>query len=68
MPVQIHVNGRTQECPDETTVDALLRELELDPATVVVELNTQILKKQDFASTLLADGDHLEVLRFVGGG
>jgi sulfur carrier protein len=36
--------------------------------TVVIELNYEILPKENFAITLLKDGDNLEVLRFVGGG
>ncbi len=62
------INGKETPLADGTTVSALLAELNLLPEAVVAELNTEVLKRDLFGSTTLADGDHLEVLSFVGGG
>jgi len=62
------INGRDTTWPTPTTILDLLRNKELDPATVVVEKNGVIIPGEDFGGTQLADGDHLEILRFVGGG
>ncbi len=35
---------------------------------VAVERNGKIVPKADYKDTIIADGDELEVVRFVGGG
>lgn len=62
------VNGKEMDVASGTTVAELLAEKGIKPETVVVERNGDILPGAEFASATLADGDHLEVLRFVGGG
>ena len=62
------LNGKEYETDQEATIADLLAQRGINPATVVVERNGEIVPGSDFASTALNDGDHLEVLRFVGGG
>lgn len=66
--MKITVNGKEMEVADGTTVLGLLELKEIGTGTVVVELNRSILPAEAFADTALNEGDHLEVLRFVGGG
>lgn len=62
------VNGKEMEIAPEQTVLGLLVAMGVSPDTVVVECNGGIVPSAAFAETGLRDGDHLEVLRFVGGG
>ena len=62
------INGNEIEAAPGMTIADLLAEREIKPETVVVERNGDIVPGADFASITLDDGDHLEVLRFVGGG
>ena len=39
-----------------------------DPARVAVERNGNIVPKAQYSATTLADGDVVEIVRFVGGG
>ena len=64
----VTVNGARRELPADATVLSLLESLALDPAHVVVERNGEILRREDFSATPLAEEDALEVIRFVGGG
>ena len=64
----VTVNGARRELPAGATVLSLLESLALDPAHVVVERNGEILRREDFSATPLAEDDALEVIRFVGGG
>lgn len=50
------------------TVAELLRELGLDFRQVAVERNREIVPRARHGETVLADGDQLEVVTFVGGG
>lgn len=62
------LNGKETKLDEGLTVLALLESKGLVPDTVVVELNKEIIPADTFSTTTLNDGDHLEVLRFVGGG
>jgi thiamine biosynthesis protein ThiS len=66
--LEILVNGEPRRVPGPATVADLLRHLSLDPRTVVVELNRQIVRRPRLQDTALADGDAVELVHFVGGG
>jgi sulfur carrier protein len=46
----------------------LLRAKEIEPQMVSVELNSTIVDREAYATTLLKEGDMLELLFFMGGG
>lgn len=64
----ITVNGEPRRVPGPATVADLLRHLQLDPRTVVVELNRHIVRRPQLAETTLSEGDAVELVHFVGGG
>ena len=66
--VRIEVNGEARDVDTGTTVAALLRELGVDDGPVAVERNEAIVPRAEHATTSLAEGDRVEVVRFVGGG
>ena len=47
---------------------ALLRELETAPQRVAVEVNRELVPRSTFEEKVLAQGDRIEVVTFVGGG
>jgi sulfur carrier protein len=64
----ISVNGQPRDVATTTTVDALLRQLEIPLRGVAVEVNGQIVPRAKHAELLLARGDRLEIVSLVGGG
>jgi thiamine biosynthesis protein ThiS len=66
--VQITVNGDDRRVPAPATLLDLLNHLGLDPRSVVVELNRQIVRRPRLSETSLTDGDAVELVHFVGGG
>ena len=66
--IEITVNGDQRRTTEGQTVLGLLRELDLDPARVAVELNRRIVKQPCWPETVLGDGAQLEIVQFVGGG
>jgi thiamine biosynthesis protein ThiS len=66
--LEIKVNGESRQLPSPATVADLLRHLSLDPRTVVVELNRQIIRRPRLQDTALSNGDTIELVHFVGGG
>ena len=66
--MKLQVNGDPMEVAEGATLSILLEQLKLKPELVVVELNMNILKREEVTKTPLKDGDHLEIVHFVGGG
>ena len=66
--LEIMVNGELRRVPSPATAADLLRHLGLDPRTVVVEVNRQIVRRPSLNQMILANGDAVELVHFVGGG
>lgn len=66
--MQIQVNGEPRKTKTGVTVADLLRELEVKPDRVAVELNLEILDRQEFERRNLSEGDRVEIISFIGGG
>ncbi|MCC7393865.1 MAG: sulfur carrier protein ThiS [Sphingomonadaceae bacterium] len=66
--IHIVVNGEGRRLDAALSVHELLCRIGLNPAKVAVELNREILARSTFADVVLADGDTLEIVHFVGGG
>jgi thiamine biosynthesis protein ThiS len=66
--LEILVNGDRRTIGEGTTVRSLLHELSLPESRVAVERNRSLVRKTEFGSTSLAEGDRIEIVTFVGGG
>ena len=66
--MELLVNGERAEFPEGLTVSGLLERLRVQPGRVVVEVNLNMLKRAQHANTILHEGDHIEIVHFVGGG
>jgi thiamine biosynthesis protein ThiS len=64
----IRLNGEPFELPGPVSISALLAELNIDPRIVAVEHNIVVIKRQQYESTMIGEGDEVEIVRFVGGG
>ena len=62
------INGEPRRVPAPATLADLLTHLGLDPRTVVVELNREIVRRPRLAEVDLRNGDVVELVHFVGGG
>ena len=66
--LQLTVNGEPRRIASGASIADLVASLELDPRKVAVERNTVIVPRSTLADVVLADGDVLEIVHFVGGG
>ena len=64
------INGKRREFAEglPPNLSSLLTMLEIDEATVVAEVDGQIVERKNFGSAVLKDGQKIELIRFVGGG
>lgn len=66
--MRLVVNGEPLEAEDAITVTELLKRLDLAGGPVAVERNGDVVPRAQHPTTVLADGDRVEVVHFVGGG
>ncbi|WP_453996357.1 sulfur carrier protein ThiS [Bacillus nitroreducens] len=67
--MKIRLNGTQVELPEEvTSVESLLAHYELQNRIAIVEINEDIIQKDDYKTKKLANGDVVEIVQFVGGG
>lgn len=66
----LKINGIEKQFPDgiPKTLIELLKQLDINQATVVAEINGKIIERQNFPRTQLCSGQRIELVRFVGGG
>ena len=62
------MNGKAHRFEQPLEIAALLSRLELTGRKIAVEQNGEIVPRSAHASTLVADGDALEIVVAVGGG
>jgi len=65
--VKITVNGESHLCEGNLSLPTLLTEMNFNPRLVAVEYNGEILHRQYWDSTMIHNGDRLEIVTIVGG-
>ena len=68
MEIKIKLNGEERLLDKPLDISSLFLMLELPAENLIVELNRELLHKNQYKQTILANGDELELIRFVGGG
>ncbi len=66
--IEVTINGTVRKIEAGLNITQLLGELAIPPGRVAIEYNREILKKELWDGTVLATGDNLEIVHFVGGG
>jgi len=66
--ISIEMNGNRREIEDDSTIAQLLAQSEISSRFCAVELNLEIVPKDEYSSRRLVSGDKLEVVTLVGGG
>lgn len=66
--MRITLNGDPHALDGPLTVATLLEQLGIDGRRVAVEKNLVVIKRDLYASTLIGEGDEIEIVNFVGGG
>lgn len=64
----VRLNGETRECREGMTLADLVAELGLGAKRIAVEVNRNIIPREDYTNCRLSGGDEIEIVHFVGGG
>jgi len=68
MPIKILFNGKEENIENEISVLELLKKKNIRPEVVTVELNEKIIDRKDYQTSVIKEGDKLELVYFMGGG
>lgn len=66
--IEVALNGEARAVPEGSSVADMLAALSLPPGKIAVERNEAIVPRSRYGETLLAPGDRLEIVHFIGGG
>ena len=66
--MRITLNGDPFDLDGPLSIQALLDQLKVDGRTVAVEHNLIVIKRANYADTMVTEGSEVEIVAFVGGG
>ena len=62
------INGETKEFSDNSTLQNIITNLQIEDKVMATAVNMNIVKKDDWNNFIPKDNDKIELLQFVGGG
>lgn len=68
MPVKVFVNGKPEEIEGSINLAKFLRERNIRPEVVSIEVNEELIKRDDFEKVDIRDGDVVEIVFHLSGG
>ncbi len=66
--VKATINGEAREVRDGMTVAALLSELGAARSGIAVACNDRVVRRAEYETRVIADGDAIEIIKAVAGG
>lgn len=66
--ITIVLNGKNQQIHNNSSVEQLLRTLNLENKRLAVEINEQIIPRSSFGDYILNEMDKVEIVQAIGGG
>ena len=66
--MNIVVNGNDTHVTEGSVISDLIKSLGLNAQRLAVELNRRIIRRAEWDSTTISEGDRVEIVHFVGGG
>jgi thiamine biosynthesis protein ThiS len=66
--MRVFINGESRELSGTPSLAELITQLDLPAARIAVELNREVVRRNDWSGTMLHQDDRIEIVHFVGGG
>jgi thiamine biosynthesis protein ThiS len=68
MSIRVIINGKEENLENEITIYEFLKSRNIRTEVVTIEHNGKIVNREDFRTTIIREGDELELIYFMGGG
>jgi len=66
--IQIILNGKPHNIKEKTNIISLLETLSLSEKKVAIEINEEVIPKDNYNKKILLEKDRVEIVHFIGGG
>lgn len=66
--ISITLNGSPRQIAEETTVESIVKEITSATQGIAVAVDSNVVRRGDWAVTSLHDGAHVDILTAVQGG
>jgi thiamine biosynthesis protein ThiS len=66
--IQIILNGKPHNIKEKTNIISLLEALSLSEKKVAIEINEEVLPRDNYSKKILSAEDRVEIVHFIGGG
>ena len=66
--IKIRVNGKVKIIADNSKLSVLVNNLKIPLKKVAIELNREIINKNNLNKIYLKKKDNIEIVHFIGGG
>jgi sulfur carrier protein len=66
--MKVYVNGESRDFAGVLSLAEFIAQLDLPAPRIAIELNREVVRRNDWGGTMLKDGDRIEIVHFVGGG
>ena len=66
--MKLIINGQEREIQSSINITELLLELEIKGSHLAVALNSQVVPRGNYESTIISENDKIEIVTAVGGG
>ena len=66
--IQIILNGKPHNIKEKTNIISLLETLSLSEKKVAIEINEEVVPRDNYAKKILLAKDRVEIVHFIGGG
>lgn len=66
--IKITVNGRSVELDTPMTVEQMLDRVDVPPNYLAVEVNAEVVPREEYTTHAIQNGDQIELVTLVGGG
>jgi thiamine biosynthesis protein ThiS len=66
--ITIILNGNEKQIADDSSIEQLLEELQIENKRLAVEVNQEIVPRSSFNTHVLKQSDKVEIVQAIGGG
>jgi thiamine biosynthesis protein ThiS len=66
--ITVTINGEQKTINQNITISDLLASYDVEPKMVVVELNAEIISRDQFSNTVIAQNSNIEIVQMMAGG
>ena len=66
--ITIFLNGKDKQIDSNSSIEQLLKNLNLENKRLAVEINQEIIPRSEFNSHMLKESDKVEIVQAIGGG